>query len=138
MKEARNSASQRKVFLQEQGEDSTTTIAENCLNPLCFRDYINNYGKQLATDACYSDETIAAFNSHKCYFDDTVYIYQFVRDVVKNFDGHGEKFYSLYYYSVSGNDIAFNNLNRGCSIILGFEVANSVLGHANSSITSEN
>lgn len=123
MKKARNSASQRKVFLQEQGEDSTNTIAENCLNPLCFRDYINNYGKQLATDACYSDETIAAFNSHKCYLDDAVYIY---------------KFYSLYYYNVSGNEIAFNNLNRGCSIILGFEVANSVLGHANNSITSEN
>ena len=121
MKNARNSGSQRKVFLQ--GEDSTNTIAENFLNPLCFRDYINNYGKQLATDACYSDETIAAFNSHKCYLDDAVYIY---------------KFYSLYYYNVSGNEIAFNNLNRGCSIILGFEVANSVLGHANNSITSEN
>ena len=123
MKKARNSASQRKVFLQEQGEDSTNTIAENCLNPLCFRDYINSYGKQLATDACYSDETIAAFNSHKCYLDDAVYIY---------------KFYSLYYYNVSGNEIAFNNLNRGCSIILGFEVGNSALGYANSSITSEN
>ena len=37
----------------------------------------------------------------------------------------------IHYDSVSGNEILFRNLNRRCSIILGFKIANSVLGHLN-------
>ena len=44
------------------------------LNLVCFKDYVNNCVKQLATDACYYDETIAAFNSFRCSLHDAVYI----------------------------------------------------------------
>ena len=64
-----------------------------------------------------------------------MYRYQFVRDVIDNFDGDGKKFYPLFYDSVSGDDIVFKNLNRKCSVILGFEVVNSVLAHLNGAIT---
>ena len=120
---------------QEEGD--TSTAVENRLNPACFKAYINHCPKQLATDVCYSDETIAAFNSYEYSLDDAVYIYQFVRVIIEIFDGDGEKFYSLFYDIVSGDDIVFKNLNRKCSVILGFKVANSVLAHFNGAITPE-
>lgn len=83
----------RKIQL-EQGDISTSTIAENCLNPECFIDYINNCAKQLASGACYSDDTIAAFNSYGCFLDDAVYIFKIVRDATETLDSDGEKFYS--------------------------------------------
>ena len=53
------------------------------------------------------------------------------------FDGYVEKIYPLFYDSVSGDDIVFKNLNRKFSVILGFEVANSILAHLNDTITPE-
>ena len=120
-----------------QEEGGTSTAVENRLNPAYFKDYINHCPKQLATDACYSDETVAVFTSYECSLDDAVYTYQFVRVVIEIFDGDGEKFYSLFYDIVSGDDIVFKNLNRKCSVILGFKVANSVLAHFNGAITPE-
>ena len=55
--------------------------AEDHLHPLYFKKYINNCAKQLATDGCYSDETIDTFSSYNCSLDDANYTYQFVRDV---------------------------------------------------------
>ena len=111
--------------------------AEDRLHPLYFKKYINNCAKQLATDGCYSDETIVTFSSYNCSLDDANYTYQFVRDVIENFDGNGEKFYPLFYNCVSGDEIVFKNLNRRCSVILGFEVANSVIAHLSGTITPE-
>ena len=58
-----------------------------------------------------------------------MHTYRFVEGVIENFDDDVEKCYLLFYDSVSGDDIVFKNLNRKCSVILGFEVANSVLIH---------
>ena len=58
-----------------------------------------------------------------------MHTYRFVEGVIENFDYDVEKCYLLFYDSVSGDDIVFKNLNRKCSVILGFEVANSVLIH---------
>ena len=83
----------RKIQL-EQGDISTSTIAGNCLNPECFTDYINNCAKQIASGACYSDDTIVAFNSYECFLDNAVYIFKFVRDATEILDSDDEKFYS--------------------------------------------
>ena len=90
---SRHQNSKNRKIQPEQGDVSTSTITENCLNPACFTDYINNCAKQQASDACYSDETTAAFNSYGCFLDDAVYIYKFVKDVTETFDDDGEKFY---------------------------------------------
>ena len=58
-----------------------------------------------------------------------MHTYRFVEGVIENYDDDVEKCYLLFYDSVSGEDIVFKNLNRKCSVILGFEVANSVLTH---------
>ena len=110
--------------------------AEDRLHPLYFKKYINNCAKQLASEGCYSDETIATFSSYNCSLDDANFTYQFVRDVMKNYNGDGEKFYPLFYDCVSGDEIVFKNLNRKCSVILGFELANSVLAHLSGTILS--
>ena len=44
--------------------------AEDRLHPLYFKKYINHCAKQLATDGCYSDETIDTFSSYNCSLDD--------------------------------------------------------------------
>ena len=58
-----------------------------------------------------------------------MHTYRFVEGVIENFDDDVEKCYLLFYDSVSGDDIVFKNLNRKCSVILAFDVANSVLTH---------
>ena len=80
---------------------------------------------------------IDTFSSYNCSLDDANYIYQFVRYVIENFDGNREKFYPLFYNCVSGDEIVFKNLNRRCSVILGFEVANSFLAHISVTIAPE-
>ena len=45
--------------------------------------------------------------------------------------------YPLFYDTVPANEIVLKNLNKKCLVILGFEVANSVLPHLNGSITPE-
>ena len=47
------------------------------------------------------------------------------------------KSFTHYSITVSGDEIVFKNLNRRCSVILGFEVANSVLAHLSGTITPE-
>ena len=64
------------------------------------------------------------------------FTYQFVRDVIQSFNGNGEKFYPRFYDCVSGEDNIFKNLNRKCSVILGFELDNVVLAHLNGTILS--
>ena len=66
-----------------------------------------------------------------CFF---ISCLQFVRNVMGNFAGDGQKFYPLFYDTVS---IVLRNLNRTCSIILGFEAENSVLAYLNGSSTPE-
>ena len=55
----------------------------------------------------FSDETIAAFNSYESSLNDAVYTYQFFGDDMENLDGDGEKFYPLFYDSVSVDDIVY-------------------------------
>ena len=65
--------SQKKVFLEikirkiEQVEGKRAS--KNFLTLVSFKDYINNYVKQLATHVCYPNETIAVFScdSEKSY-----------------------------------------------------------------------
>lgn len=80
-----------------------------------------------------SDHTIAEFNRYECSLDDAFYAFQFV----ETFEGEGKKSYPLCYDSVHCNAVIFKNLSSRSLVILGFEVANSVLPHLNGSITSE-
>ena len=132
-------AKHRETQPEEVHVSSKDISAEDRLHPLYFNKYRNDCAKQLASDGCYSDETIETFSSYYCSLDDANFTYQFVRDVIKNFNGNGEKFYPLFYDCVSGDDKDFQNLNRKCSVILGFDLANVVLAHLNGTILlSEN
>ena len=129
-------AKHRKNQPEEVSITSKDLSAEDRLHPLYFNKYINECAKQLASDGCYSDETINTFSSYYCSLDDANFTYQFVRDVIQSFNGNGEKFYPRFYDCVSGEDNIFKNLNRKCSVILGFELANVVLAHLNGTILS--
>ena len=84
-----------------------------------FEDYLNHRAKQLATNACYLVETIAAINSYEYSLNDAVYAHQFARYFIENFDHYGEKFYPLFFGSVSDDNIVFKNLSKKCLVILG-------------------
>lgn len=116
---------------------SNEISAESRLDVAQFMSYINNCAKQLATDGCYSDETLATFSSYKCSLDEASYTYQFVKHVIKDFDGDGEKFFPKFYDIVSSNISLFKNLNKKCSVILGDELANTVLAHLRGTILPE-
>ena len=68
---------------------------------------------------------------------DTNYTYQLVRNVIGKFKGDGETFYPEFYKCVTGEEIAFKNISRRSSVILGFEVANHVLAHLTGSTIKE-
>ena len=105
-------AKHRETQPEEVHLSSKDLSAEGRLYPLYFNKYINDCAKQLASDGCYSDETIKTFSSYYCYLDDANSTYQFVRDVIKIFNGNGEKFYPPFYDCLSGGDKGFKNLNR--------------------------
>ena len=94
-----------------------------------------------ATDACHPDEPTAPPNPHERSSDDATQIHQPVREPVRHatekFDADGEKFYPSFFDTALCDDTAFKNLNRKYSVMLGFEVANSVPAHLNGTITPE-
>ena len=105
------------------------------LHPLYFKQYVNNAAKKLAEGGCYSKKTLSALKGY--HLDDANFSYKFVRKVIENFNGNGEKFYPQFYDCVSGDEIVFRGLNKSCSVILGLEVANVVLAHLTGSCASD-
>ena len=116
--------------------DVEAFMPENMLHPLYFKRYINNSVSKLALDECYSEKTRKEFADYQVTVDDANYSYQLVRNVIGEFRGNAEKFYPAFYKSVS-EVVAFRNLSRRSSVILGFEVANHVLAHLTGSNVNE-
>ena len=106
-----------------------TKVAEDMLHPLYFKQNVNDAAKKLAEGGCYSKKTLSALKGY--------HLDQFVRKVIENFNGNGEKFYPQFYDCVSGDEIIFRGLNKRCSVILGLEVANVVLAHLTGSCASD-
>ena len=92
---------------------------------------------KLSKDECYSQNTRDEFLNYAINLNDTNYTYQLVRNVIGKFKGDGEKFYPEFYKCVTGEEIAFKNISRRSSVILGFEVANHVLAHLTGSTIKE-
>ena len=97
---------------------------------------IHEAAERLSLDKCYSDETRGAFKDYQVDLDDAIY-YNFIKDVITDFHGDGEKFYPTFYKAVSEELLAFKNLSRRCSVLLGFEVANLVLAHLSRTATTK-
>ena len=73
-----------------------TKVAEGMLHPLYFKQYVNDAAKKLA-GGCYSKKTLSALKGYTIsHLDDANFSYQFVRKVIENFNGNGEKFYPQY------------------------------------------
>lgn len=103
------------------------------IDPTCFQHFINKSVSKLVNEGCYSDETLHTLRNYCCSSDEEAsYTYKFVSQVVESFDGNAEKFFPSFYDCVSGDNIIFQNLDKRCSTILGFELANVVLAHLNS------
>ena len=64
--------------------------------------------------------------------------FQHVKNVIQKFDGDGEKFFPSVYNCVSGDKHVFPHLSRKCSVLLGYEVANSILAHLNGQHKQDN
>ena len=92
---------------------------------------------KLSNDECYSQNARDEFLKYAVNLNDTNYTYQLVRNVIGKFKGDGEKFYPEFYKCVTGEEIAFKNISRRSSVILGFEVANHVLAHLTGSTIKE-
>ena len=103
---------------------------ESKFHPLHLKGFIIKSASKLANDECYSEKTEnrGEFTNYEVTLDDTIFSYQFVRDIIGSFKGDTEKFYSSFYKCVS-DVIVFRNLTKRPSVILGFEVANHVLAH---------
>ena len=71
-------------------------------------------------------------NSFTAYYSslvETLSSYEYVKQVICDFNGDGKASFPLFYKCVSGEEIVFPRLSRRCSVLLGFEVANYVIDH---------
>ena len=73
--------------------------------------------------------TMNYFKEYYISLDETLSAYEYVKQVICDFNGDGETFFPLYYKCVSGEKIVFSRLSRRCSVLLGVEVANYIISH---------
>ena len=74
---------------------------------------------------------MTAFKNFELPEEGAMISFQHVKNVIKKFAGDGEKFFPSFYNCVSGDKHVFSRLSRKCSVLLGYEVANSILAHLN-------
>ena len=125
----------KQVKHANESQSSSAEIEEYLLHPLKFKTYVTQSALKLSKDECYSEKTRKQFCEFTMNVEEANFSYQYVHDVISNFKGDSEKFFPLFYKSVS-EDIVFKHLSRKASVILGFEVANYVLGHLTGSIVT--
>ena len=99
--------------------------------PFIIKKYIEESALKLSVDECYSEKNRKEFSTYNISVDDARLTYEYVKDIIANFNGNAEKFYLLFYKAVSGETV-FKYLSKRSSILLGFEVANRVLSHLTS------
>ena len=103
-----------------------------------FNKYVLECSTKLSCDECYSEETTNAFKNFELSEEEAMISFQHVKNVIQTFDGDGEKFFPPFYNCVSGEKHAFPHLSRKCSVLLGYEVANSILAHLNGQHKQDN
>ena len=116
---------------------SAVKSPEDKLHPSYFKKFIQNGASKLALDEYYSEKFREEFSSYVVTYDDALFSYQFVRDLIGCFNGNSEKFYPTFYKCVSSDENAFINLSRHSSRILCYEVANHVVAHLTGSFVKE-
>ena len=90
---------------------------ESILHPLHLKGFIMKSATKLASDECYSEKSREEFVKYQSItLDDAIFSYQFIRDVILNFNGDAETFYSCFYKCVS-DDIIFKNMTKRPSVI---------------------
>ena len=72
---------------------SAVKSPEEKLHPLYFKKFIQNGASKFALDECYSEKFRKEFSSYVVTYDDALFSYQFVRDLIGCFNGDLEKFY---------------------------------------------
>ena len=108
-----------KTELKEDHEGNNPITAESILHPLYLKKYINASALKLSADECYSESTRMKFTNYVVNLDDANYTYHFVRNIIRDFHGDGEKFYPDFYKCVL-DEIIFKNLSRRASVFSWF------------------
>ena len=76
-----------------QSKSTINRTAESMLHPLQFKRMINETSERLSLDKCYSDETRGAFKDYQVDLDDAINSYNFIKDVITDFHGDGERLF---------------------------------------------
>ena len=103
-----------------------------------FRKYVLECSTKLSCDECYSEETMTVYKNFELSEEEAMISFQHVKNVIKKFDGDGEKFFPSSYNCVSGDKHDFPRLSRKCSVLLGYGVSNSILAHLNGQLKQDN
>ena len=86
-------------------------------NHLSFQHFINECAKKLCCNECYSLSTRNSFKAYYISLDKTLSSYEYVKQVICDFNGDGETFFPLFYKCISGEEIVFPRLSRRCSLL---------------------
>ena len=111
---------------------------EVVLHPIYLKKYIVKSVDKLKNNLCYPEHVRLEFKKYEAGpIEEVLPIYDLVRDVIKTFNGDAEKFYPKFYKVFIEAENPFRKLNRNCSLLLGFELANHVLSHLSHGVIKE-
>lgn len=102
------------------------------LHPATFKNFVNQCSLTLSKDECYSEKTRSGFTDYTINQEEAILAYENIKELIGNFNGNGEVFYPCFYNIVCEKNM-FPRLSKKCSRLLGFEVANHVVSHLNTS-----
>ena len=112
-------------------EHLTDNAPESILHPLQFKQMIHDASKNICKDGLYPPMITEELSTYKINITDVIQSYSYVRDIIIEYKGDAERFYSQFYTVVTKTNPFFKNMSRNSCTILGFEVANHVLAHMN-------
>ena len=108
-----------------------TKKAEEILHPDQMKKMIEHGVIKLAADECYPESVTDMFKKFRLDNNsENIPGYSLIKPLLESFDGDLEKFYPKFYKVFTEDSNTFGTtLDRHCSLLLGFELANHVVAH---------
>ena len=135
--------SKRGLSRHKNSKHSSTSdkSADERLQPLQLKNFINQCVKKLSVDECYPESTRKEFLDVQftSLENDIMPVYLIVTDVISEYNGSNETFFPKFYKAVRENATEPSpfKLSKKSNLILGFELANIVLAHLSGAVVKD-
>ena len=99
------------------------------LHPLRLKTLIENCAIKLSKDECYPISIQEEFNGYKITVAQAILVHGKLENIISDYNGDADKFYPKFYAAISEQEPFFDSLPTESSLLLGMELANSILAY---------